>query len=1403
MSKQRTIKLLSPTKDTATRAGAFQLLDERGDSPAIVSQPALNFKQYTWILSIENDQPVYQPVQFVNRKISMVMGTEFGWDLLAIDQANIDNPNITTNLSYFWKKNDSSIYELNRANGGVGSKDARLPKADSTPEVSGRYVCEVANKFGSVTSEPFDIEVIDLQNHPKLYTNLILNGDGDGGTDGWEADSDIKTAAFIDNAGYTHQFGSMPGFGLLGKDTLELGGNDPNEFFFSSAGHEGLFLPLLNKRRNNDPDFAAAVIDTKKKSDPAKVLNVNEQWISHILPQIISNEDYDKTGRFAAFFPGIAWLDAYNKNNGPNTISLFAEFVNSNTGRPHPLTYFTRERIKFAKYGGKKKVQFSQTIDVSDLATMIDGQVLGVQYLSSHFFAYMGAGLSGYNITMETENDGTVTFPYFIAESEQYYDRLVNQDSTAFDSEVPKLSYSDLYLNQLDTSKNFADGLVSVAKDTVGGSKYGNGTFDKESMYAREVFVDFNRDATYNSSQKDGVKPYFLFNPFDRHIPFLEPTITPQNFNDPEQAFSIRNRFKQDPILGHVWEESVQFKPGGEKAFHYLRAKGKIRFNIKHMDGDSFSWLSAEGDLKAAVCLNVETRDWNATQNKYGPWTRLQGTDPSKSEVRNFSIERYNDYDFDLQFTSSISAGSDMAHPRQFRVLITQDSSPKSGDGFAAQQYEGTTYDLKSIARVAFKTKYTDGSFWYDLPYLVSFNDRSFIPGDGQNNKAREYKANVPTYKHGDGTEDGTGTYFEKREQKVDMGVNSAVEFYRYNTFERKADPNPGSKVPNGDPAGNYYIVDRSSSVYNLSRKDAFLLAVRNVDWIESAFEGAAARCAAKQGRFSTYDRYTNNELVATAIRSFKEYLKSLSPQDRNSDRKMWNNNSIEFPKVNIGENSKLEAWDWFGEEGLGNNALYRGSRYAGNLLTDNKTDVSDRTLIDAQIRKDYINYFKNIANDLVLDIATNDSYITTITTDKGRITKSYQFPEIQMEVLLDPAECSWRVKYEEFYRESGAGIGKRKIKIKPNTRINIEPIVDDTTKVDLEYLSDIGSSLKKVTVGGPTSLDVWAIKEKVFFPLTLFPLFEFIDARFELNNYSNNNPIYVFGQKFTDTRALYPWLVTSAETYNEGLLSRGRDSLNNDGGFRAAEGKWYYGPVQDKNARFIINNYDLKRWGTTFPNNAYPIQNAYKERAVEDYGAAAMFGASANEILPLGTRSIKVTVTFDHESKLGFKDGGAYNDPEPEKSGWSDQNIYSYLFGNQQIKISGTNVIKPRSSRLLEYGNPRCGITKLKFMLMPNDIIISDKYATYQVPPSNFTVLGLQKTKITSDPNAFDSTNNTNSKGLVYYAGIPTGTFPIIKPKTLFVTASLAQQAAQGQIRLNTGGIGTIGGTSTPQRNL
>ena len=80
---------------------------------------------------------------------------------------------------------------------------------------------------------------------------------------------------------------------------------------------------------------------------------------------------------------------------------------------------------------------------------------------------------------------------------------------------------------------------------------------------------------------------------------------------------------------------------------------------------------------------------------------------------------------------------------------------------------------------------------------------------------------------------------------------------------------------------------------------------------------------------------------------------------------------------------------------------------------------------------------------------------------------------------------------------------------------------------------------------------------------------------------------------------------------------------------------------------------------------------------------------------------------------------------------------------------------------------------------------------------------LGLQKTKITSDPNAFDSTNNTNSKGLVYYAGIPTGTFPIIKPKTLFVTASLAQQAAQGQIRLNTGGIGTIGGTSTPQRNL
>ena len=232
MSTQRTVRLPQPpVKDLATRAGSFQLLTERGGSPAVVSQPIQNFTQYTWILDAQTKPVTYQPVVPVNRKISMLIGTEFSWDLRAIDEANIDNPNITTNLSYYWRQDGSSIYELNRANGGVGSKDARLPKAASTPEVTGRYICDISNQYETVSTEPFDIEVIDPQNHPKLYTNLILNGDGEGGTTGWETDSEIKVHPFLNSFTYNNNFGSLSGFTILGENEKTPIGDPPRHFY--------------------------------------------------------------------------------------------------------------------------------------------------------------------------------------------------------------------------------------------------------------------------------------------------------------------------------------------------------------------------------------------------------------------------------------------------------------------------------------------------------------------------------------------------------------------------------------------------------------------------------------------------------------------------------------------------------------------------------------------------------------------------------------------------------------------------------------------------------------------------------------------------------------------------------------------------------------------------------------------------------------------------------------------------------------------------------------------------------------------------------------------------------------------------------------------------------------------
>jgi len=290
-----------------------------------------------------------------------------------------------------------------------------------------------------------------------------------------------------------------------------------------------------------------------------------------------------------------------------------------------------------------------------------------------------------------------------------------------------------------------------------------------------------------------------------------------------------------------------------------------------------------------------------------------------------------------------------------------------------------------------------------------------------------------------------------------------------------------------------------------------------------------------------------------------------------------------------------------------------------------------------------------------------------------------------------------------------------------PNTPIEITPLVEDQTTIMLEYLDENEIVLKKEFVNGPTDRDVWAVKEKVYFPLTLYGIFEFIN--------SNDNPINVFGQTYTTTSALGDLMVRNknARSIGKTLLDSQITGVGNT--------------VRDVNARFLLNKYNFTRFGG---KQSYPLPGAFDNsninkayRAVQDYGAAAMFGVGKNIVIPPKTRSVRVTVQFKNTTQ-------AFKDTSPKTKAWFDQEIYVNDFGD------GSGV----GMRVHEYGNPRCGVTSMKFLLSPNDFKISESYSSYELPPINSTVLGIQKAKYTNT-NAFNTAIKTNFE---YNLEIPQG---------------------------------------------
>ena len=247
----RTVKLSSYAEETAIRAGNFRLLPQNAVTSFIVSQPANNFAQFTWIQGVQNATILYQELTTQNNTITLLKGTEFLVGIKVVDPSNVNDPNNTENIQYKWKRDDAYLFEVNKLNNGLGINEFLVPANDSIPDLSGRYTCEVINNFGIIESEPLTVNVVDALKHPKLLKNLIINGDGDGGLSNWTADNDIKVSPFLNNISVSKNFGSFRlGSLLMFKYqpylNLPTSQIEHPDFYFSKGGQNNLFFPLIH-----------------------------------------------------------------------------------------------------------------------------------------------------------------------------------------------------------------------------------------------------------------------------------------------------------------------------------------------------------------------------------------------------------------------------------------------------------------------------------------------------------------------------------------------------------------------------------------------------------------------------------------------------------------------------------------------------------------------------------------------------------------------------------------------------------------------------------------------------------------------------------------------------------------------------------------------------------------------------------------------------------------------------------------------------------------------------------------------------------------------------------------------------------------------------------------------------
>lgn len=345
----------------------FVLLPQNQVPPIITQQPTNGLTQTSYVDGSGN----WVKMVAINGTTTALVGTNFTASVQILDPSNVLDPTSLENVKIVWKFNGAELHKYTQQNNGRGTTSISF--ANATPLINGDYVVEITNDYGTTTSEILTVEIVDPNNNQYLNNNIIQNSLGAAGLENWNASGDILVNQFDDTYVGTKGFASIVNNNFI--DPLY----DENDNFVKGKDRYLGEWPFKYSIATNSTDFRL-VWDSVKNNKPLQ----NTDDLKIYPAALITNEK--PSASYGEMYPSPYEIDAYN-----GLIKPKRGLVSDLTTIP---TYFTRDKIKFSS---QQVSTLTQTIDITDLGNIIDGNAVGIEELNAQFFCYLGAGISKYN----------------------------------------------------------------------------------------------------------------------------------------------------------------------------------------------------------------------------------------------------------------------------------------------------------------------------------------------------------------------------------------------------------------------------------------------------------------------------------------------------------------------------------------------------------------------------------------------------------------------------------------------------------------------------------------------------------------------------------------------------------------------------------------------------------------------------------------------------------------------------------------------------------------------------------------------------------------------------------------------------------------------------------------------